>query len=134
MTFESSTRPSKGVTHLNGYCKVCGVLSTTLIHSRNQVLTRIHIKCLKHEDHLLNNITFEKPVSKCQCKDPDSKVWIDCTVGIEHPLPARYSVKRQFARSHWTLSPTNFDLEGRKKTTVNSVKSSSCMLEVDLYV
>ena len=70
----------------------------------------------------------------CQCNDPDSKVWIDCTVGIEHKLPARYSVKRQFARSHWTLSPTNFDLEGRKKTTVDSVKCSSCMLEVDLYV
>jgi hypothetical protein len=70
----------------------------------------------------------------CQCKDPDRKVWIDCSVGIEYKLPARYSVKCQFARAHWTLSPTNFDLEGRKKTTVNSVKCSSCMLEVDLYV
>ena len=48
----------KGVTHLNAYCKVCGVLSTTLIHSRNQLLIRIHIKCLKHADHKGNTITF----------------------------------------------------------------------------
>jgi hypothetical protein len=65
----------KGVTHLNAYCKVCGVLSTTLIHSRNQVLTRIHIKCLKHEDHLLNNISFEKPVLKWH--SPNETKWGD---------------------------------------------------------
>ena len=75
MTFDNPIRQYKGVTHLNAYCKVCGVLSTTLIHSRNSVLTRIHIKCLKHEDHLLNNITFEKPVSKWH--SPNETKWGD---------------------------------------------------------
>jgi hypothetical protein len=58
MTFDNPPRQYKGVTHLNAYCKVCGVLSSTLIHSRNQLLTRIHIKCLKHADHKGNTITF----------------------------------------------------------------------------
>ena len=75
MTYDNPTRQHKGVTHLNAYCKVCGVLSTTLIHSRNSMLTRIHIKCLKHEDHLLNNITFEKPVSKWH--SPNETKWGD---------------------------------------------------------
>ena len=64
MTYDNPLRQYKGVTHLNAYCKVCGVLSTTLIHSRNSLLTRIHIKCLKHKDHPSNEITFQTEPSQ----------------------------------------------------------------------
>jgi len=87
---------------------------------------------LDDEEECLNACEDEE--AGCQCKDPNCKVWIDCTVGTKHPLPARYSIIRKYARSHWTLSPRISDLETRKKTVVDGVKCSFCMLAVDLYV
>jgi hypothetical protein len=68
----------------------------------------------------------------CQCNDPDCRVWIHCSIGIARPAPATFAIERKFAHTHWTLSPTNFDLEKRKETTVEGVQCSSCKLAVNL--
>lgn len=68
----------------------------------------------------------------CQCVDIERNLWIDCMIGIKHPAPATFAIKQKYAHTHWTVSPTNLDLEKRKETFVEGIKCSSCMLVVTL--
>lgn len=66
----------------------------------------------------------------CQCKDKDTIVWIDCTLGRTHPMPARYATKLKDLREHWTMSFFQRRLQIDRGVLVLGIKCGECFLEV----
>ena len=66
----------------------------------------------------------------CQCKDKDTIVWIDCTLGRTNPMPARYATKLKDLREHWTMSFFQRPLQLERGVLVVGVKCGECFLEV----